>query len=470
MPALKKDPSPGGPTTDGSTIYTDQWNNIVDRVGGEANLIANRAIATDANGNLEVQAVTKTELGYLSGCLSNIQTQLNGKAASSHTHVKADVTDFAHTHPESDITNLVTDLAAKEATANKGVANGYCELGTDSKVPASRLTEKIGLTDLTDVVITTPASGHYVKHNGTNFVNSAIQSGDLPSHNHNASDINAGTLEDARLSANVVLENQTNDFAAAQDFDEVSAPSAPGANKVRLFAQDRSGFSELVYKDDAGRIVYLSSIDREARRKPVGVVIGGNSSALTVHNINTPSANGTVTQTTDADGYYRNYASAATTNSDAGLIPASGWVGLRRAWNFDLTFKFKLDETASRRAWIGVAAGSLSAADAPTAAHVALRVSSSAGVTNFTVSRSDGTTQAETDLGIAADTSVHTFRIIADDASSRIGYSLDGAAVTWVSNNIPAASADLNILAAVRTLENVAKNIKVYIAYGIQDK
>lgn len=173
MPALKKDPSPGGPTTDGSTIYTDQWNAIVDRVGGETNLTASRALVTDASGNIDESTVTSTELGYISGVTSAIQTQLNGKASSSHTHA---------------------------------------------------------LDDLSDVVITTPASGQYVRHNGTNFVNSAIQAGDLPSHNHNASDINAGTLADARLSTNVVLENQANTYTAGSKQTIEHSSSNAGLN------------------------------------------------------------------------------------------------------------------------------------------------------------------------------------------------------------------------------------------------
>jgi len=40
---------------------------------------------------------------------------------------------------ESDVTNLVTDLAAKEATANKGVASGYASLDATGKVPSSQL-------------------------------------------------------------------------------------------------------------------------------------------------------------------------------------------------------------------------------------------------------------------------------------------------------------------------------------------
>lgn len=49
-------------------------------------LTANRALVSDANGHPAVSAVTSTELGYLDGVTSSIQTQLNGKAASNHTH------------------------------------------------------------------------------------------------------------------------------------------------------------------------------------------------------------------------------------------------------------------------------------------------------------------------------------------------------------------------------------------------
>ena len=49
-------------------------------------LTANRALVSDANGHPAVSTVTNTELGYLDGVTANIQNQLNGKAASNHTH------------------------------------------------------------------------------------------------------------------------------------------------------------------------------------------------------------------------------------------------------------------------------------------------------------------------------------------------------------------------------------------------
>jgi len=55
-------------------------------------LTASRAVATDASGVVIVSAVTSTELGYLSGVTSALQTQINGKAAASHVHSGADIT------------------------------------------------------------------------------------------------------------------------------------------------------------------------------------------------------------------------------------------------------------------------------------------------------------------------------------------------------------------------------------------
>ena len=45
--------------------------------------VPNVAVITDAAGELTGSAVTDTELGYLSGATSNIQTQINSVAASS---------------------------------------------------------------------------------------------------------------------------------------------------------------------------------------------------------------------------------------------------------------------------------------------------------------------------------------------------------------------------------------------------
>lgn len=57
-------------------------------------LTASRALVSDSSGYPAVSAVTSTELGYLDGVTSNVQTQLNGKAASSHTHTVVNISNL----------------------------------------------------------------------------------------------------------------------------------------------------------------------------------------------------------------------------------------------------------------------------------------------------------------------------------------------------------------------------------------
>jgi hypothetical protein len=40
-------------------------------------LTASRALATDANGNIQASAITATELGYLDNVTSNVQAQFD---------------------------------------------------------------------------------------------------------------------------------------------------------------------------------------------------------------------------------------------------------------------------------------------------------------------------------------------------------------------------------------------------------
>lgn len=49
-------------------------------------LTASRALVTNSSGQVVVSAVTNTELSYLDGVTSAVQTQLNNKAAKTHTH------------------------------------------------------------------------------------------------------------------------------------------------------------------------------------------------------------------------------------------------------------------------------------------------------------------------------------------------------------------------------------------------
>ena len=50
----------------------------------DSNLTANRALVSNASGKVAASAVTATELGYLDGVTSAVQTQLNGKYSAAN--------------------------------------------------------------------------------------------------------------------------------------------------------------------------------------------------------------------------------------------------------------------------------------------------------------------------------------------------------------------------------------------------
>jgi len=59
-------------------------NSLLSVINGGISLTANRAVISDSAGTaLAASATTSTELGYVSGVTSSIQTQLNAKASSA---------------------------------------------------------------------------------------------------------------------------------------------------------------------------------------------------------------------------------------------------------------------------------------------------------------------------------------------------------------------------------------------------
>jgi hypothetical protein len=68
-------------------------------VGGASSVVTNnlatlRALVSDSSGKIAAAgSTTATEISYVNGVTSNIQTQLNGKAATSHTHTVGNISD-----------------------------------------------------------------------------------------------------------------------------------------------------------------------------------------------------------------------------------------------------------------------------------------------------------------------------------------------------------------------------------------
>ena len=89
-----------------------------------SNLTGNRVLISNGSGKVAVSSITTTQLGYLSEVSSNIQTQLNNKAAKSTTLSGYGIAD-AYTKTEVD--NLLSDLGAPD------MSNYYTKLQTYSR-------------------------------------------------------------------------------------------------------------------------------------------------------------------------------------------------------------------------------------------------------------------------------------------------------------------------------------------------
>lgn len=145
------------------------------------NLTSSRALVSNGSGKVSVSATTSTELGQLSGIKSNVQTQLDGKASTSHTH-----DDRYYTESEID-----TKLSGK---ANSSHGN---------HVPSTQTADnsKFLRNDNTWATVT-PAN-----------IGAAASS-----HNHSASNITSGTIATDRLPVIPVSKGGTGatTIAAAQ--------------------------------------------------------------------------------------------------------------------------------------------------------------------------------------------------------------------------------------------------------------
>lgn len=70
---------------------------------------ASRALVSDGSGFVSAATTTATEIGYVNGVTSAIQTQIDGKAASSHNHNASDINAGTLTHERG---GLEADVSA----------------------------------------------------------------------------------------------------------------------------------------------------------------------------------------------------------------------------------------------------------------------------------------------------------------------------------------------------------------------
>lgn len=75
----------------GKVIDIESKESIWDNKQDAINVAASKALVSDTNGHVSASDVTSTELSYLTGTTSNVQSQINNKADKVHTHIPSNI-------------------------------------------------------------------------------------------------------------------------------------------------------------------------------------------------------------------------------------------------------------------------------------------------------------------------------------------------------------------------------------------
>lgn len=145
-----------------------------------ANLTANRALMSNSSGKVEVSAVTSTELGYLDGVTSGIQSQLNGKQTTANLSQTIDTSTTKYPsnnavktaianinlsgYAKTDLSNVST--AGKSASVSWGTPNYAAGIQKNSGFTSDKAGLVLIIANVNDVV-----AAHVLKINGTVIFN-----------------------------------------------------------------------------------------------------------------------------------------------------------------------------------------------------------------------------------------------------------------------------------------------------------
>ena len=220
----------------------------IDSKQGTLSLTANRALISDSGGSVSVSPVTNTEVGYLDGVTSAIQTQIDSKQATI-TGAATTIDDANLTASRAVISNASGKVAVSGVTTTEldildGLTASTAELNIMDGVTAT--TAELNIMD---GVTATTAELNYV-----DGVTSAIQTqinSKIDGTSLNASNLDSGTVNDARLPSSISSDITGNAATAT-----TAAALTGNVTKTGDFTIDASGD---IYLDADGDQIYLQA-------------------------------------------------------------------------------------------------------------------------------------------------------------------------------------------------------------------
>lgn len=288
------------------------------------------------------------------------------------------------------------------------------------------------------------------------------------------------TASKSLLNSAIMYNDQNNNLGDFYlDLGDIATPANPSAGTRRLFMDSVSG--KLSVRTSAGGTVPLENTmlpDTASGGSVWGLWIGGARQGTGMFSqctvVGTPTsfqgANTNWQTTTDL-------ATGTTTGNLAGFQgpqPTQGGFYTARNQNFRFKIKLQFDALTNKRVFVGFI--SVNSVPAITDTYLATAVAgfgfrySSTTDTTWKVLRNDTAGTAITvDSGVTvAANTPDTLEIIADDANSRIGWSINGSAVTYYTTDIPANITPLNYFTIMETKTAAAQRVRVYYSYLTQ--
>lgn len=288
------------------------------------------------------------------------------------------------------------------------------------------------------------------------------------------------TASKALLNSAIVYNDQNNDLGAFYvDLAQIAVPANPVAGDRRLFVNNADG--RLSVRTPAGGTVALENTiypDAASGGAVWGLLAGGarQGTGLFVGATATGTIN-TLQDSTTSNQITTNFATGTTSGNTSifqGFQPTLGGWYTSRNQNFRFKCKLQFDVLTNRRVFIGLVG--VNSLPLLTDTYIGTAVAgfgfrfSSTTDTTWKVLRNDTAGTAVTvDTGVTVTANTpDALEIIADEANTRMGWSIDGSAITWYTTDIPANTNPLNYFHQIESKAAGAQSMRIYYSYLTQ--
>jgi hypothetical protein len=203
-------------------------------------LTANRALVSDASGDVSVSAVTDTELGYLDGASSNIQAQLNALSTgynrreavinvvdntvapptevSGDRYILDETGGGVHADWDGASANDIVEFNGTSWVATTP-SEGYVAYVDASNVDALFVDDGTPQWELRNVQSNALADGQIWIGNGSGIATGRTLSGDVTVSNTGVTTIGAGTVENDMLAGSIADGKLASDYIQTTEVD-----------------------------------------------------------------------------------------------------------------------------------------------------------------------------------------------------------------------------------------------------------